>query len=498
MSRTVIFNSRVCDGSGADIRPQDILLENDTISAVAQPGAFKDADAEFIDAENLIVSPGFIDAHSHGEVRKLQYPENRTKFLQGITTEVDGNCGYSDACVPGEAAGSKWNDLAEYAQVINERKISTNTVVLCGHNSLRNAVMGSASRTASAEENQAMQLMLAQALEQGAAGWSTGLTYFPGKFSDLAELTSLGECIRGSKKVYATHMRSEGDDLISALDEAIAVAAAGSGILQISHIKTIFPRNYHKLDAMLEKIETARQNGLTVYADRYPYIYSSTAIRQTLPEPYCKVVDIADKLRSSTAYQAEVAAALEHSPRDLATTIVTAKNMTLQAIAQIKNCSIPEACMLEIMENPAANAAYLCMSESNLQRILSLPWVCAGSDGISMQLDDPAQSGHPRAAGALPRFFRMTKKLCGTAEAVRKMTGLPAEIFRIPRRGLIKPGFIADLVIFDENKLDSAADFGDCASAPQGIKRIMVAGKTAWTSSAPDQVQRLGRFIAVD
>ena len=498
MSRTVIFNSRVCDGSGAEIRPQDILLENDTISAIAQPGTFKDADAEFIDAENLIVSPGFIDAHSHGEIRKLQCPENRTKFLQGITTEVDGNCGYSDACVPGEAAGSKWNGLAEYAQVINERKISTNTVVLCGHNSLRNAAMGSASRTASAEENQAMQLMLAQALEQGAAGWSTGLTYFPGKFSDQAELTSLAACTRNSKKVYATHMRSEGDDLMNALDEAIAAAAAGSGILQISHIKTIFPRNYHKLDAMLEKIEAARQTGLTVYADRYPYIYSSTAIRQTLPEPYCKVVDIADKLRNSTSYQAEVTAALEHSPRDLATTIVTAKNMTLQQIAEVKNCSIPEACMLEIMENPGANAAYLCMSESNLQRILSLPWVCAGSDGISMQLDDPAQSGHPRAAGALPRFFRMTKKLCGTAEAVRKMTGLPAEIFRIPRRGLIKPGFIADLVIFDENTLDSTADFSNCAAAPQGIKRIMLAGKTAWTSSAPDQIQRLGRFIAVD
>ena len=498
MSRTVIFNSRVCDGSGAEIRPQDILLENDTISAIAQPGTFKDADAEFIDAENHIVAPGFIDAHSHGEVRKLQYPENRTKFLQGITTEVDGNCGYSDACVPGEAAGVRWNGLAEYAQVINERKISTNTVVLCGHNSLRNAAMGSASRTASAEENQAMQLMLAQALEQGAAGWSTGLTYFPGKFSDQAELTSLAACTRGSKKVYATHMRSEGDDLMNALDEAIAAAAAGSGILQISHIKTIFPRNYHKLDAMLEKIETARQNGLTVYADRYPYIYSSTAIRQTLPEPYCKVVDIADKLRESTTYQAEVTAALAHSPRDLATTIVTVKNMTLQQIAEVKNCSIPEACMLEIMENPGANAAYLCMSESNLQRILSLPWVCAGSDGISMQLDDPAQAGHPRAAGALPRFFNMTQKLCGTAEAVRKMTGLPAEIFRIPRRGLIKPGFIADLVIFDENNLNSPADFGNCAAAPQGIKRIMLAGETAWNNSAPDLIQRLGRFIAVD
>ena len=498
MRRKVIFNGRLCDGSGAEIIPQDILLENEKISAIAQPGAFKDADAEFIDAENHIVAPGFIDAHSHGEVRKLQYPENRTKFLQGITTEVDGNCGYSSACVPYDSADFKWNDLSEYAQTVNERKISTNTVVLAGHNSLRNAVMGSAPRTADATEIQAMQQLLTTALEQGAAGWSTGLTYFPGKFSNQTELSSLAECTRNSKKVYATHMRSEGDDLMNALDEAIAAAAAGSGILQISHIKTIFPRNYHKLDAMLEKIEAARQAGLTVYADRYPYIYSSTAIRQTLPEPYCKVVDIADKLRESTAYQAEVTAALAHSPRDLATTIVTAKNMTLQQIAEVKNCSIPEACMLEIMENPGANAAYLCMSESNLQRILSLPWVCAGSDGISMQLDDPAQAGHPRAAGALPRFFNMTQKLCGTAEAVRKMTGLPAGIFRIPRRGLIKPGFIADLVIFDENTLDSPADFGNCAAAPQGIKRIMLAGETAWDEREPDRIQRLGKFIAVD
>ena len=191
MMNTVIFNGMICDGSGNEPEPKDLLLKDGRIADIVPPGNLNKTDAEKIDAKGKVVAPGFIDVHAHGDTRKLHYPERKSVLLQGITTEIDGNCGDSDSCAPGESNGFRWNNLEEYAEIINELKCSVNTVVLAGHNTIRQQVMGDSSDHASAEEIKAMQHLLEKALESGAAGWSSGLTYFPGKFSDEEELKAL-------------------------------------------------------------------------------------------------------------------------------------------------------------------------------------------------------------------------------------------------------------------------------------------------------------------
>ena len=499
-AKIIIKNGFICDGSGTAPQKKDLLIEKGLISAIDEPGTFQDNADCIIDAAGNLVTPGFIDAHSHGETRKLTYPENRSKLFQGVTTEVDGNCGSSSSCVPGELDDMHWNNLAEYVSVLRQRSVSTNTVVLCGHNSIRRQVMGRQNVTVGKDEIKAMKRMIEETFEVGAAGWTSGLKYFPGKFSETAELLELSSVTKGTNKIHATHMRSEGDQLLEALHEAIEVARAGSGRLEISHLKTIFPRNFHKIDQLLQHIRDAQQSGLDVHADRYPYIYTSTRIGQVLPPPYCMDPDFGKHLREGSAeFQEEIVKALEHSPRDLGPTILTKKMKTLAEIAQEKGLSVERACMLELLESPDQNAAFLSCSQENMMTILSQPWVCAGSDGISMQLDAGEQfGGHPRAVGTFPTFFRIVSKLCGVAEAVRRMTALPAQTFRIPQRGLLKPGYIADIVVFDSDKFESKAGFRGEDPMPIGMKYVLVGGNVAWDATQPDKVGRYGDFIPVN
>ena len=494
---TILRGGLVCDGSGAAPVAGEVLIEGERIAAVGAPGAFREADAAVVDCAGKVVAPGFIDAHSHSDWRKLKFPENRSKLLQGVTTEVDGNCGESASCVPGNSGELHWDDLAGYAKLLADNPASTNTVALCGHNSIRHKVMGD--RTAATTDDiKAMRRLLEEAFAAGAAGWSSGLTYLPGKFADTAEMEALSAATRGTEKIYATHMRSEGDKLLEAVDEALRIARAGSERLQVSHLKTIYSRNFHKIDALLEKLETERKNGMFLHADRYPYIHTSTYIRQALPPPYSLDANIAAELRASETLRDEVTEALKGCPRDLPTAIVLRPGKTLTELAGEKGISVERAAMELIMENPHKFIAYRCMSAENLKRILLSPWVCAGSDGVSMPLDDPANIGHPRSVGTFPRFFRIVADELGVGEAVRRMTSLPAQVFRIPDRGFVRRGYVADLVVFDAAKYDSAAGFRGEDPMPSGVALVLVAGKTAWDAAAPERVGRFGRYLPID
>lgn len=497
-SRIIFRGGLLCDGTGTPPVRQDILVENDLIAGIDRPGAFDSLSGQMVQAAGKWIVPGFIDAHAHGDLRKIRYPENRTKLLQGVTTEVDGNCGSSPSCVPGESGESSWQDLTGYAEVIDRIKISTNTVALCGHNSIRRAVMGNAGRKAGADEIGKMRKLLEGACAAGAAGFTSGLTYFPGKFSDTAELAALSSVLKGSEKIYATHMRSEGDSLMEAVEEAVTIAKAGSGRLQISHLKTIFPRNFHKIDQLLSRLEQCRAEGMFLHADRYPYVYSSTRIGQILPSPYDKDTEIRTKLAGSEKFRQEIIEALRHSPRDLASTILLKNGKPLSQLAAENGWSLEETGMRTLQENPEQTAAYLCMSEDNMMRILAEPWVCAGSDGISAQLDDPAAQGHPRAVGTFPTFFRKVAGISTMQEAVRRMTSLPASIFRIPKRGLIRKGYFADLVVLDAENYDSRAGFDGRDLLPAGVALVMVNGKIAWDTAQPEKVVRAGRFLPID
>ena len=497
-SRIIIRGGMLCDGTGALPVRQDILIENDVFADIGSPGAFDSLAGQTVEADGKWIVPGFIDAHSHGESRKIRYPENRTKLFQGVTTEVDGNCGSSPSCVPGGSGELAWQDLAGYAKVVDRLKVSTNTVALCGHNSIRRAVMGTAGRKADPEEIDQMRKLLENACNAGAAGFTSGLTYFPGKFADTSELTALSSVLKGSQKIYATHMRSEGDSLMEAVEEAITIARAGSGRLQISHLKTIFPRNFNKIGQLLARLEQCRIEGMFLHADRYPYVYSSTRIGQILPAPYDQDTEIKTKLAGSESFQQEIIEALRQSPRDLASTILLKNGKTLSQLAEENGWTLEETGMRVLMDNPEQTAAYLCMSEENMMKILAEPWVCAGSDAISAQLDDPGSQGHPRAVGTFPTFFRKVASITSMQEAVRRMTSLPASIFRIPKRGIIRKGYFADLAVLDEARYESKAGFDGRDLQPLGVSLVMVNGEIAWDAAKPDQVIRAGRFLPVD
>jgi len=496
----IISGATICDGSGGPLRLGDVVIDGEVIAEIATPGRCATVDAEVIDGTGLLLAPGFIDAHAHSEMGMLKHPANRTKLLQGVTTEVNGNCGSSPSCVPHDDGKYRWQALADYAVLLDSLQPGVNSVALCGHNSVRAAVMGNEQRTPTAAEMASMKALVAAALADGAAGFSTGLTYFPGKFSTTAELLALSSLLEGTGKVYVTHIRSEGDAIEAALDEALAIASSAACRLQISHLKTLSERNWHKLPAVLARIEAARASGVEVFADRYPYVYSCTNLRQALPAPYDLMPGIQQYLRESAEHQAEVVAALSCSQRDVAATILmesALRGRTLGEIAAERGISVGQLCMELIMAAPGQHAAFLGMSETNLREILRQPWVCAGSDNVSLQLDDPNDFGHPRAAGTFPRFFRMVAEALGPAEAVRKMTSLPAAVFNIPRRGLIKPGYVADLVLFSPERYASHADYAGNNQAPEGVQMVMVAGKTAWDARRPDDVGRHGRFIPI-
>lgn len=495
---TVLYGGLLCDGTGKQPVLQDLLIRNDRIADLGEPGAFDSLEAEKIDISGCMVAPGFIDIHAHGDLRKILYPENRTKLLQGVTTEVDGNCGNSKSCIPGNAAEYQWQNLAEYAKTINDLKISTNTVVLCGHNSIRFQVLGNTPRKPDQNELREMQHLLENACSNGAAGFSTGLTYFPGKFADTNELCALSEVLKNSKKIYASHIRSEGDTLIESIHEAAKIANAGSRRLQVSHLKTIFPQNFHKIGDLLKTLKQYKENSMFLHADRYPYIYSSTGITQILPSPYDKDPELPEKLHTSEKIRQEVTAALKNSPRDLASTILMKNGKTLAEIAAEQNCSLETAGLLALMENPAQDAAYLCMSEENMMKILSEPWVCPGSDGLAMQLDDPQYQGHPRSVGTFPTFYRLVRELTSIPEAIRRMTSLPADILGLEKRGRIQKDYFADLVVFDPVKYDSHAGFDGRNTMPTGVKKVFVNGTLAWNAENPDQVVRNGSYIAVN
>jgi N-acyl-D-amino-acid deacylase len=498
--KKIITGATICDGAGGPLRQGDVLIDGEMIADIVAPGQDTPVGVERIDGAGLMLAPGFIDAHAHSEMGLLKHPENRTKLLQGVTTEVNGNCGSSPSCVPHEDGKYRWRSLADYAALLDSLRPGVNSVALCGHNSVRAAVMGNDERAPTEAEMARMKALLAAALADGAAGFSTGLIYFPGKFSSTPELLALASLLRGTGKVYATHMRSEGDAIEAALEEALAIASAASCRLQISHFKTSAKRNWGKLPALLARIESARSSGLEVFADRYPYVYSCTVLRQVLPPPYDRIPDIEHFLRASPERQAEVASALAHSPRDVAATILTEaaqRGRTIGELAAEQGKSLGQLCMELIMAAPGQNAAFRGMSEANLREILAQPWVCAGSDSVSLQLDDPNDFSHPRAAGTFPIFFQMVAATQGPAEAVRKMTSLPAAVFNIPRRGLIKPGFYADLVLFSPEHYLSHADYAGNRQAPEVVRLVMVAGKTAWDARRPAEVARHGRFIAI-
>jgi N-acyl-D-amino-acid deacylase len=501
----LIQGGTVIDGTGAPALRCDVGVTRDTIAAV---GMLQDAQArEVIDARGLHICPGFIDMHGHSDFNMLVQPPGRGKIMQGITTEVMGNCGLSAAPLLGAAREQRkksilnlgaelcWTHLDEFADAVKGIKLACHMAPLIGHGNIRGSIIGYGSRQPAPDDMLAMQQLLVRQMEAGAWGLSTGLVYPPGMYAAPDETAGLAKIAARFGGIYTSHMRSEGDRLLESIEETLAVGRSAGIPVQISHLKTQGKRNWHKLPAAFELIEKARSGGMAVFADRYPYTASSTGLDVVFPGWACEGGSAAELERlQSPAMRDRIYADILESmteaelARDiLIAKVITEKNKPLEGLrlgqaADLRGQSVQTALFSILMEEELdVDAVFFSMCEDNLRDILRKSYVMLGSDASVWDTEGVLGAGkpHPRAFGSFPRLLRkyvLEQKLFSLEEAVYKMTGLPASAIGLSERGVIGQGLKADLVLLRLPEVQDRADYADPHRFPAGISRVMVEG----------------------
>ncbi len=517
----LIKNAFIIDGTGTPGSIGDVLVEGERIKA-AGSHLHADKTAEVVDGKDLMLCPGFIDAHSHSDISILAAPEAYGKISQGVTTEIVGNCGLSAFPVSRNNREHlqelyrnydveiSWSSLNEYGAEIHRCNPAVNILALCGHNTLRAAVTGYEQRELSGRQQAAILALLDDSLRDGAAGLSSGLLYVPGKFSNTEELQRMLGVLAGFERPYTTHLRSEGNLLIEAIEEAVS-ACAGSGQrqLHISHLKTAGEKNWGKLDAALAVIRRAAAAGSSVTADCYPYIEAMTQLSMILPDPYDNMDDVAFQkfIADEQNFMTVCNRLAEYPPRRwqtvrLVNTVADGMNAfagkTFEQIAAAMQ-NRPEIICAEILKADAAGAmaAFQGMSPENVKRIASLPFTACGTDESARPEDYSLGRSHPRGFGSFPVFFALLKDVLPLEEIIRKCTSLPAAVFGLKERGRIVSGAYADLVLFDIRRFSSPADFASPHKPAQGIRTVWVNGRMGYSANK-SACGRSGKFITLD
>ena len=549
----IIQNGLIVDGSGKPGFYGDVVVDGDKIvevtgngernrplrgfathgeantpSEASAEGTGNGGDFNTIDASGCIVSPGFIDAHAHSDAYLVLEPDAPSKISQGITTEINGQCGGSVAPRYGEARLSSdwaallgerltWRSLAEYRTVLEAAKPAINTIQFVGHNTLRSSVVGYAGRAATPDELKEMQRLLAESLDAGGWGLTTGLIYQPGKYSTPEEVVALAKVTAERGGYYATHMRSEGDRILEAIDEVIDLVRATGIRAEVSHLKTSGKRNWHKIDAVLEKIENAIGEGLLLGSDRYPFCAAGTDLDIVLPDWAQEGAALAEMARfADPATRAKIVAEINASDRDWSTVMIggtwseSTKPFSGQSVSEIlsrtsrlsqssRNLSSPGELICRILELDGCKtgAFFFGMSEDNLDKILSRPWIVPGSDASLRAPWGPlgADHPHPRAYGTMPEFYRRVRALgISREEAIARMTSVPARRFGIAHRGVIEKGAFADLAIWKEDEFASKATYVEPHKFSRGVKAVLVNGAVSYTEGK-FSANRTGRFL---
>lgn len=524
----LIRGGKVYDGTGGDPFIADIGIAGGRIAFVSRSPERCEGPAEkTIEARGLSVSPGFIDAHAHSEFTLLADNRAGGKILQGVTTEINGNCGLSAAPLYGEALEhretdlremeikERWSTFGEYFRLLEGKGPALNFATLAGHGNIRASAIGYDNREPRGEELERMRKLLADTVREGAVGLSTGLIYPPGVYSKTEEIIELTKSIKD--RIYTSHMRSEGDRLVEAIEETLQIGRSSGIAVHISHIKTGGRANWRKADDAVKVIEEALDEGMKVSCDRYPYTAASTDLDAVLPSwTYAGGVEEEMKrledAESRSAIRDEVAS--RHPDDDYwgsvtISSIVSEKNKwmeggSLLAISKTLR-KRPVDLLLDILheERLRIGAIFHSMNEENLIRFLSLPYSMIGSDSSARSFDGVTYKGkpHPRGFGAFPRFlgrYSRDKGILSMSRAVHKMTMLTAETFGLKERGRVKEGFFADLVIFDEDTIIDRATFEEPFLKPEGIHYVLVNGTPAvWeglqTGERAGRVLRHGR-----
>ena len=506
----IITGGVVYDGLGNPGKEVDIAIRDDRIVLIGESLGRNRAD-RIIKADGMAVSPGFIDMHTHTDIELLANPLAESHIRQGITTEISGNCGSSPFPVADEVYEEmkkvakdeydidlSWRDITGFFQRLEEKGMALNYVTLLGQGDLRGKVVGFDDRPATPEQITQMKIMLNENMKAGAWGLSTGLEYAPGSYAGTEEIIELCHVVAVNNGIYETHMRDEGDTLLEAMDEAIRIAREAGVSTQISHFKVAYPRNWHKIDAAIEKIDKAKDEGLPIMADRYPYIAGSTGLslyfplwaRQGTTKDFIarlKDPGLDERLRTHSREQGEKIGSWENIR---ICSVATDKNRhlegknILEAAAEAGKDTYDFMRDLLIEEENQVSMISFMMKEENLRRILAHPLVSIGSDGSAVAPYGVLKKGkpHPRFYGTFPRVlgkYVREEKIMTLPEAIRKMTSVPADKFGFSGRGRISEGYYADLVVFDPGRVTDRATWEDPHQYPVGIEYVVVNGKVA-------------------
>ena len=530
----IVRNGLVVDGTGKPAYPGTIIADGDLIRDVI-PGIGFQADRAsgdtVVDAAGCLVTPGFVDAHSHSDAYLVLEPQAPSKLAQGVTTEINGQCGGSVAPRYGEARLSSdwasllgdmltWRSMGEYREGLEKARPAINTIQFVGHNTLRSSVIGYAAKCATPETLAEMSRLLEAALDEGGWGLTTGLIYQPGKYSDSAEVTALAKVAAERGGMYATHMRSEGDAIIEAIDEVLDLVKATGIRAEISHLKTSGRRNWHKIDSVLDKIQGAVDSGLLLGSDRYPYCAAGTDLDVVFPDWAGEGGIVAERERlADPAARTRIVAELNASSRDWSEVMIggtwspetaccsgkTVAEILGNRKSGIGNPGSAGELVCDILEKDGCRtgAFFFGMSEDNLDRILAMPWIVPGSDASLRAPWGPLGKDHPhpRAYGTMPEFYRrLTGRsgrpaICSREEAIARMTSVPAKRFGIRGRGVLEKGAFADIAVWREDGFASTASYVKPHAFASGMEAVVVNGVLSF-ANGEFTGSRAGRFLS--
>ena len=489
-NKYIIKNASVYDGLGSDKFQADILIDNGIIKEIGNIG---NVDCRTIDIKGNAIAPGFIDVHSHDDIALIVYPEMDFKVMQGVTTVINGNCGnnviprhgilerwqtrYPDNPIP------EWNSYDDYIDLINSIKPSVNSAILIGHGSVRNGSgLKNQQRLPNLNEYDQMKGWIREGMEAGAVGFSTGLIYEPGRYSSTEEIIELTKVISPYDGVYSSHMRNEGNNLLLSIEETIKIGQGADTSIEISHHKVSGKDNWGLSKKSTEMINEARDNGINVHSDQYPYIAGQSALFAIHQN------NAFNEGEGGLGTVSGDKVIIAHAPL-----MPEYEGKKLSDICDDFDLPEQEAAEKILSQDPHVLAIIEGMCEEDLVTILSNPHTMIGSDGVPASGANP----HPRLYGCFPRVlgkYARDEKIISMETAIYKMTGLPAKKFNLNDRGTIEIGKAADLVVFNPDTVIDLATYEKPRVYSEGIVHVIVNG-TFVVNNSEHTGSRVGKII---
>jgi N-acyl-D-amino-acid deacylase len=501
----VIRRGTLYDGRGSAPVEGDVAIVGDSIAAAGRLDDWRGRDE--LDADGLAVAPGFVNMLSWATESLLEDGRAQSDIRQGVTLEVMGE-GFSMGPLTEQMKEEveaqsllghpvEWTTLGEYLEHLERRGVSPNVASFVGSATVREHVIGADDRAPSEGELAEMQQLVADAMREGAVGLAAALIYAPAFYARTAELIALAR----PAGMYITHLRSEGDGLLDALDEFLTIVRAAGVRGEIYHLKVAGRKNWHKLDTLIERVEAEQRGGLDLTADMYTYTAGATGLdgamppwvqaggfeawRSRLRDPETRARVVAEMHQPTDAWENMFELAGPDNIKLLAFKNEQLRSLTGKTLAQVAagRGTPPAETALDLVveDGTRVGAAYFTMSEENLRRELALPWVsfCSDSDAPSAEGRFLQWSNHPRAYGSFARLlgkYVRDERVVPLEEAVRRLTSLPARNLRLQRRGLLEPGYFADIAVFDPDRIQDHATYDDPHRYATGVEHVAVNG----------------------